>query len=876
MIEFLIYTHTDKRKQLFIHLPCGQILCYQFKKNIGTSQKLETLANFVHSKTGIPKVVIKLFFKNKQIQTSKDIDKLPSEANIHLKLYLFGGQDCDICGVDNAILYCSDCNQFFCSECCDRVHSHPKHTSHNPSPTDKGNDATENLSQTSSNATDDDNFCSQADISFHDAMLVATLGEKFGLTLFKSFQKKIIDATLEGRDTLVIHPTGSGKSLCFQFPPVFQEKKAFVITPTISLMQDQVHSLLQKGISSTYLGSAQPDRQAESHALDPQSDIRIVFVTPEWIAKPENVSKVQSLADAGKLSLLAIDEAHLVSEWSDFRKAYLALESLHISFRNTPIMALTATSTPKVEDEIKKLLRNPMVAKASINRPNISLAATEIQMPPSSDYYHTFANHVADISNSEPTIVYTDFIADIGPIVSSLAELGIEAVGYYGEMDPRHRHESYLKWKSGQVNMMVATKAFGMGIDKSNIRHVIRNGVPESVISWAQEFGRAGRDGLHSTATILYRKSDVRHADSWVWNNVKDQEKCRQILSDFTNSWRFVETHLAGICRQKILLELFGESDPPTYESRCCDVCNIDNRKTMQPFNEELKILVDALRQIGIKGEVKVAEWIRGSSVAWTNAYNKKSLSYGNHFGHTLEQWRLFMHQCHVLGLVKYELRSMIKGNGHYSVMGVYYPLDQSEQYIQGEKSLLLPAMKHCVNDSSIATISVHGSSRTISDQTVSTKKIRLGKGNNILPVVRKLLTDQENWKKISNKRDYHFLGTFPEPSKQQLYYIPDCTLLQQASTSDHHYIWNDIQLSKGNMNKDRLIEVEIGESKEHVFYRSAPCQGVKMCPENGCSYVAPIREKRGCKTHTQQKLKALCHAIRADCLLMKPDVPTR
>ena len=135
----------------------------------------------------------------------------------------------------------------------------------------------------------------------------------------------------------------------------FSRKESFVITPTISLMQDQVHSLLQKGISSTYLGSAQPDRQAESHALDPQSDIRIVFVTPEWIAKPENVSKVQSLADAGKLSLLAIDEAHLVSEWSDFRKAYLALESLHISFRNTPIMALTATTTPKVKDEIKKI-----------------------------------------------------------------------------------------------------------------------------------------------------------------------------------------------------------------------------------------------------------------------------------------------------------------------------------------------------------------------------------------------------------------------------------------------------------------------------------------------------------------------------------------
>ena len=179
-------------------------------------------------------------------------------------------------------------------------------------------------------------------------------------------------------------------------------------------------------------------------------------------------------------------------------------------------MALTATATSKVENDIKKLLHNPVVTKASINRPNITLSATQVDVPSSSDYFHVFADHVADISNSEPTIVYTDFIADIGPIVSSLADLGIDAVGYYGEMDPRERQESYLKWKSGQVNVMVATNAFGMCIDKSNIRHVIHNGVPESVISWAQEFGRTGRDGQHSTATILYRKTDMRHADSWV------------------------------------------------------------------------------------------------------------------------------------------------------------------------------------------------------------------------------------------------------------------------------------------------------------------------------------------------------------------------
>lgn len=441
---------------------------------------------------------------------------------------------------------------FFCSECCEQFHAHPKRISCTPKTV--GTNASSpprNCSQFATNDSDDDaSFASNSNVSLHDAMLIATLAEKFGLTSFKNFQKKIIDATLEGRDTLVVHPTGSGKSLCYQFPPVFQDKKAIVITPMISLMQDQVYNLQQRGIKSTYLGSAQLEKEAESNALDPSSDISVIFVTPEWIAKSDKVMKVQALAAANKLSLLAIDEAHLVSEWADFRKGYRDLESLHSSFRNTPIMALTATATPEVVTEIKKLLRNPLVTKASINRPNISLSAVEVKVPPGGDYFHTLANHVADIASSEVMIVYTDFISDIGSIVSSLADLGIEAVGYYGEMDPRERQESYKQWKSGQVNVMVATKAFGMGIDKGDIRHVIQNGVPENLISWVKEFGCAGRDGQHSTATIiLYRKSDIRHADPWVWNDVRDHDKCRRILADFSNSWRYVEAHLAGCCR---------------------------------------------------------------------------------------------------------------------------------------------------------------------------------------------------------------------------------------------------------------------------------------------------------------------------------------
>ena len=300
-----------------------------------------------------------------------------------------------------------------------------------------------------------------------------------------------------------------------------------------------------------------------------------------------------------------------------------------------------------------------------------------------------------------------------------------------------------------------------------------------------------------------------------------------------------------------MLLELFGESHSQSSESThtCCDVCT-KNQQIMQPFNEELKILVDALRQIGQKGELKVAEWIRGSSVSWTNAYNKQAFSYGNYRGHSLDQWRLFMRQCHVLSLIKHELKSMIKGNGHYSVMGVYYPLEKSEQYINDEQRLMLPPMKHHV-----ATAVTNKSSTSTPEHSTSTKRKRIGKGSNILTVVRKMLSDQENWKSLTDKRDYHFLGTFSESTKQHLYYIPDCMSLHQASSSNPHFLWNDVQLSKGQMNKDRLVQVEIGDSKEFVFFRSASCLGVKVCPEVGCNYTAPIREKRNCKTHTHQKL---------------------
>ena len=187
----------------------------------------------------------------------------------------------------------------------------------------------------------------------------------------------------------------------------------------------------------------------------------------------------------------------------------------------------------------------------------------------------------------------------------------MEAVGYHGEMDIPTRQESCLKWKSGDVKI-VATKAFGTGIDKANIHHVIRNSVLESMLSWAQELGRAGRDGHQACATILYSKSDISHANSRILNNLSiDQERCKWILSGFSDCWRYVNAHLSGKCRRRLLMDIFGEESNQSNASRdCCDVCMHKNSNETEYTDhiEELKILLDVLKTIGCKGEVKLAE----------------------------------------------------------------------------------------------------------------------------------------------------------------------------------------------------------------------------------------------------------------------------
>lgn len=314
------------------------------------------------------------------------------------------------------------------------------------------------------------------------------------------------------------------------------------------------------------------------------------------------------------------------------------------------------------------------------------------------------------------------------------------------------------------------------------------------MLSWAQELGRAGRDGHQATATILYKQSDISHANAWVLNNLSRRDRCNHILNEFSMSWRYVQSHLAGICRRRVLLDMFGETESECKASgECCDVCthkeNVSEDYT--DYREELKILNDALEQVGSKGELKVSEWIRGSKIPWTNSFNKESLSYGNHRDRDMHFWRKFMRQCHVLSLVNYELKSIIKKNGYYAVNGIYHVGQKGKEVIENNEPLLLPSKQ----DQRIRSKS--SKTPTTTDISDKQKRIRNGKGSNILSMVKRLLSESENWLNVDSKASYQFPGVFSSPVQQQLYFTSDTEHLVQ-SCDDPHFIWKDIQLSKG------------------------------------------------------------------------------
>jgi ATP-dependent DNA helicase RecQ len=397
-------------------------------------------------------------------------------------------------------------------------------------------------------------------------------GDKFSSALkrywgydgFRPRQEEIVRSLSAGRDVCVVMPTGGGKSLCYQLPAVLAEKHtAVVISPLIALMQDQVAQLRQMGIPAVFLNSAVVEsdrRELKQKAM--AGEYRLIYVSPERAVMDGTAQWLKNVP----VSFFAIDEAHCISEWGhDFRPEYRQLSKLRAMFPEQPIAAFTASATQQVRHDIVEQLRlkDPLKSVSSFRRENLRYIVKETKGALQDELL------LGAVQNSRKgnVIVYAPTVARVGEIIDLLEENGIAAVGYHGQMEAGVRRENQEKWMTEEVRVLVGTIAFGLGINKPNVRAVIRLGLPDSIEQLYQETGRAGRDGLPADCYLFWQKKDNALRAFFI-NQIADQAEKDRAWQRYHQMQGFVASKE---CRQKKICEHFGE----TVKWEKCGVCDM-------------------------------------------------------------------------------------------------------------------------------------------------------------------------------------------------------------------------------------------------------------------------------------------------------------
>lgn len=375
------------------------------------------------------------------------------------------------------------------------------------------------------------------------------LKQYFGFDEFREGQFELTDALVHGRDALGVMPTGAGKSLCYQVPAMLLPGAALVISPLISLMRDQVQALVASGIPAAYINSSLSDRQWSQAMDNARSGMyKIIYIAPERLLSPS----MTELARALKISLIAVDEAHCISQWGqDFRPSYLDIPEFVGSLPSRPVMAaFTATATPRVRADIldKLGLINPLSLVTGFDRPNLYF---EVKQP--KDKYSALTQYLKE--NDNCGIVYCSTRKEVESVTDKLTSDGFSAARYHAGLSDVERSRSQDDFLNDRVRVIVATNAFGMGIDKSNVRFVIHYNMPQNVESYYQEAGRAGRDGLSSDCVLFYARKDINTALFLISKseNADEVTRNKQLLNKME---RYCET---DGCLRRYMLNYFGE-----------------------------------------------------------------------------------------------------------------------------------------------------------------------------------------------------------------------------------------------------------------------------------------------------------------------------
>ncbi|MDE8674131.1 MULTISPECIES: DNA helicase RecQ [Priestia] len=433
----------------------------------------------------------------------------------------------------------------------------------------------------------------------------------FGYDSFRKGQEESIRYVLEGHNTACIMPTGGGKSLCYQIPSLLLEGTTLVISPLISLMKDQVDTLNAAGIPATYINSSlthtEVQQRLEEVAL---GEYKLLYVAPERLESPQFLEQLQMLP----IPLVAVDEAHCISQWGhDFRPSYLRINELISKLSNAPIvMGLTATATPQVREDICRALHinEEYTVMTGFERENLSFAVVKGQ-----DRISYIDQYIRK-NDQEAGIIYAATRKDVEELHARLQKSGVNVSKYHAGMNANSRDEEQNRFLQDDVQVMIATSAFGMGIDKSNIRFVLHYQLPKNMESYYQEAGRAGRDGLPSECIVLYSPQDIRVQRFLIEQSTSNPKKQIQELEKLQSMVNYC--HTEG-CLQAYILHYFGESE--AHECGRCSNCT-DDRVEIDVTVDTQKVLSCMIRMGERFGKMMIAQVLTGSR-------NKKVVDFG-------------------------------------------------------------------------------------------------------------------------------------------------------------------------------------------------------------------------------------------------------